>query len=263
VSATLILPGLACGVLLAAAGLALWDGFRQVPGLSRAVDVNAWLAGALLLLGALLAWQGDRSLSMLVPSPSTLLGVDSVEGPALSGIEGPAPHLILMAALAAPPPPTRTHRRRSAPWGATMRILPALALAGAGLFWIPEFIEIGAGNSSPALVGLGVVVCAGLGARALGEALSEIAGSTPHLERSFVAAYALLTLLVGGTVLVNLWQRGAVWDGTPRQSGLAGAWLAWSAAWLGPRQPPRLRAGLIAAAALLLNALAAGYPMLD
>jgi len=240
--------------LLAAAGLALWDGFRQVPGLSRAVDVNAWLAGALLLLGALLAWQGDRSLSTLVPSPSTPLGVDSVEGR--------APHLILMAALAAPPPP-RAHRRRYAPWGDTLRILPALALAGAGLFWNPEFIEMGAGNSSPALVGLGVVVCAGLGARALGEALSEIAGSTPHLERSFVAAYALLTLLVGGTVLVNLWQRGAVWDGTAGQSGLAGAWLAWSAAWLGPRQPPRLRAGLIATGALLLTALAAGYPMLE
>jgi hypothetical protein len=249
-------------VLLAAAGLALWDGFRQVPGLSRAVDSNAWLAGALLLIGTLLAWQGNRSLSGLVPSPSALLGVDAVEGPALSGIEGPAPHLILMAALAAPPLP-RTHRRRSAPWSAALRILPALALVGVGLFWTPEPVGAGAGNSSLALVELGILVCAGLGARALGQALSEMAGSTPHLEWPFAAACALLTLLVGGTTLSNLWQRGSVWDGTAGQSGLAGAWLAWSAAWWGPRQPPRLHAGLTAAVSLLLIALAAGYPMLD
>jgi hypothetical protein len=246
VSATLILPALACGVLLGAAGLALWDGFRQTPGLARAVDSNAWLAGALLSIGALLAWQGNHSLS----------------GPALSGIEGPAPHLILMAALAALPLP-RIRRRRSAPWSETIRILPALALAGVGLFWTPGPAAAGAGNSSLALVELGVLVCAGLGAGALGQALSEMAESTPHLEWPFAAAYALLTLLAGGMALVNLGQRGSVWDGTAGQSGLAGAWLAWSAAWWGPRRPNRLRAGLIAAASLLLIALAAGYPMLD
>ena len=137
------------------------------------------------------------------------------------------------------------------------------SLAGAGLFWTPEPAAAGAGNSSLALVELGVLVCAGLGARALGQALSEMADLTPHLEWPFAAAYALLTLLVGGTTLSNLWQRGSVWDGTAGQSGLAGAWLAWSAAWWGPRQPLRLRAGLIAAVSLLLIALAAGYPMLD
>lgn len=237
VSATLNLPALACGVLLGAAGLALWDGFRQTPGLARAVDSNAWLAGALLLVGALLAWQG-YSLS------------------------GPAPHLILMAALAALPLP-RIPRRRSAPWSEAIRVLPALALAGVGLFWAPGPAAAGAGNASLALVELGVLVCAGLGARALGQALSEMAGPTPHLEWPFAAAYALLTLLVGGTALSNLGQRGSVWDGTAGQSGLAGAWLAWSAAWWGPGQPPRLRAGLIGAASLLLIVLAAGYPMLD
>jgi hypothetical protein len=238
VSATLNLPALACGILLAAAGLALWDGFRQTPGLARAVDTNAWLAGALLSIGALLAWQETRSPS------------------------GPAPHLILMAALAAIPLP-RIPRRRSARWSGAIRVLPALALAGVGLFWTPGPAAAGAGSSPLALVELGVLVCAGLGARALGQALSEMADPTPHLERPFAAAYALLTLLVGGMALVNLGQRGSVWDGTAGQSGLAGAWLAWSAAWWGPRQPPRLRAGLIAAASLLLIALAAGYPMLD
>lgn len=254
VSATLIFPALACGVLLAAAGLALWDGFRHMPGLARAVDANAWLAGALLLTGALLAWQGTHSPSGLVPS--------GVEGPALSGPEGPAPHLMLLAALAALPLPG-IHRRRSAPWNGAIRVLPALALAGMGLFWTPEPAVAGAGNPSLALVQLGLVVCAGLGARALGQALSEMADPTPHIEGPFAAAYALLTLLASGTALVNLGQRGSVWDGTAGQIGLVGAWLAWSAAWWGPRKPPRLRAGLIAAVSLLLIALAAGYPMLD
>jgi hypothetical protein len=261
-SATLIFPALACGVLLAAAGLALWDGFRHMPGLARAVDVNAWLAGALLLIGVLLAWQGIRGTSGLVPSPSALLGVDSVEGPALSGTEGPAPHLMLLAALAALPLP-RIRRRRSAPWSGAIRILPALALAGVSLFWTPEPAAAGAGNPSLALVQLGLLVCAGLGAWALGQALSQMADPTPHLEGPFAAAYALLTLLVSGTALVNLGQRGSVWDGTAGQIGLAGAWLAWSAAWWGPRRPPRLRTGLIAAVSLLLIALAAGYQMLD
>jgi hypothetical protein len=237
VSATLILPALACGVLLGAAGLALWAGFRPRPGLSRAVDSSAWLAGGLLSIGALLAWQGNRGLS------------------------GPVPHLVLLAALAALPLP-RIQRRGPAAWSETLRILPALALAGASLFWTPG-PAAGADNSSRVLVELGAVVCAGLGARALGQALSEMADPAPHPEWPLAATYAVLTLLVGGTALVNLWQRGLAWDGSAGQVGLAGAWLAWSAAWWGPRQPRRLRAGLVAAAALLLIALAAGYPMLD
>jgi hypothetical protein len=253
VPATLILPALACGVLLGAAGLALWDGFRPMPGLSRAVDSSAWLAGGLLSVGALLAWQGNRDLSGPAPGPSTLLGVDSVEGP--------VPHLVLLAALAALPLP-RIQRRGPAPWSETLRILPALALAGASLFWTPE-PAAGADSSSRVLVVLGVVVCAGLGARALGQALSEMADPAPHIEWPLAATYAVLTLLMGSTALVNLWQRGLAWDGSAGQAGLAGAWLAWSAAWWGPRQPRRLRAGLVAAAALLLIALAAGYPMLD
>jgi hypothetical protein len=50
-----------------------------------------------------------------------------------------------------------------------------------------------------------------------------------------------------------------VWGGTASEGGMAGVWLAWSAAWLGPRQPPRLRAALTAVAASLLIVLAAGY----
>lgn len=141
-----------------------------------------------------------------------------------------------------------------------MLILPALALAGGGLFCSLEPVEAKAGSLSVALVKLALLICGGLGARALGEALSEItAPPSPKLgeaeggiEWPSAAAYALLTLLVGGTALVNLWQRGTMWGGSAGEGGLAGSWLAWSAAWLGPRQRPRLRAALIVVAALLL-----------
>lgn len=228
----MIFTGLACGTLLAAVGLTLWDSFRRVPGLSRAVRAIGWLAGAFLLIGALLAWPRDRSFS------------------------APAPRLILMAALAAPP---GTHRRRNAPWSNVMLILPALVLAGGGLLWSPRPVETEVGRLPVALMELALLICGGLGARALGKALSEITTSTSHVKwpalgqvEGPAAAYVLLTLLVGGTALVNLWQRGTVWGGTAGEGGLAGSWLAWGAAWLGPRQHPRLRTVLIVVAALLL-----------
>jgi hypothetical protein len=64
-----------------------------------------------------------------------------------------------------------------------------------------------------------------------------------------------LTLLVGGTALVNLWQRGTMRGGSDGEAGLAAVWLAWSTAWLSSRQRPRLRAGLIVVAASLLIVL--------
>jgi len=242
VPATVILTGLACGTLLAAAGLVLWGSPRQLPGLSRTVRVISWLAGGLLLIGAVLAWQEDYSLS------------------------APALRLTLMAALAAPP---GIHRHTRSPWGSLMLTLPALALAGASLFWTPEWTPAPTGMEVSNLLGapgkltairlLAVIICAGLGARALGEALSTIAVPALHIERPAATTYALLTLLVSGTTLSNLWQQGAVWGGIASEGGLAGAWLAWSAAWLGPRHPRRLRAALTAVAASLLIVLAAGY----
>jgi hypothetical protein len=238
---TVIFTGLACGTLLAAVGLVLWKGFQQTPGLSHAVQAVGWLAGGLLLIGAVLAWWGDHSLS------------------------APPLRLILMAAIAAPP--QIRHRRNApppspSPWGTVTLILPALVLTGIGLFWISG--STGADgtemSSTPVtLVGLATAFCGGLGARALGEALSEIAASTPQVKWPSAAAYTLLTLLAGGTALVNMWQRGSVWGEAASEGGMAVAWLAWSAAWLGPRRPPRLRAALIAVAALLLIVLAAGY----
>jgi len=232
VPATTIFTGLACGTLLTAAGLALWGIFRQVAGLSHAMRAIGWLAGALLLIGALLAWQGDHSVS------------------------APALRLILIAALAAPP---GIHRRRLSPWDNAIFILPALTLAWAGLLWASRPVASESGSPLILPMELAVVVCGGLGARVLGEALSMIADQTPHSERLTTATYALLTLLVGGTALANLWQRGTVWGGTTSEGGLAGAWLAWSATRLGPRQHPRLRAGLTVVAASLLILMALTY----
>ena len=223
--AAVICTGLAWGALLAAAGLALWDGFQQVPGTDRAVQVIRWVAGTLLAAGALLAWMGDPGLS------------------------APAPHLALMAALATPP---ASHRRLPAHWSDALRILPALTLAGASLPWIPGSVEAGTGRPLFAPATLAIAVCAGMGARALGVALSEIATPTPHVEWPSIAAYAMLTLIVGGTALMNLWQRGSAWGGTAGESGLAGAWAAWSATWIGLRQSPRLRAALTVVATALL-----------
>jgi hypothetical protein len=236
VPSSVIFTGLACGTLLAATGLALWDGLRQVPGVSHAVQVIRWVAGAFLAVGVFLAWQGDRSLS------------------------APAPRLVLMAALTAPPV---FHRRSLARWSHVWLILPALVLAGAGLVWTSASIEAGAGGSPVALVEMTVIICGGLGARALAVALSESATSTSGVEWPSAAVHALLTVVVGGMALVSLWQRGSVWDGTAGGSGLAGAWLAWTAARVGPRQSRWLRAVLTAVAAVLLAVLAAGHPILQ
>lgn len=227
-----ICTGLAWGMLFAAVGLARWDGSRPTPGLSRAVWVLGWLTGVLLLAGAMLAWWGGYHLS------------------------SPTLRLILMAALAAPLGIRHHHR---SPWGNPVRTLPALILAGVALF---QIVEPAAGNSNSPVtpVGLAVVFCGGLGAQALGEALSETIDSTSHVKWPSVATWALLTLLVSGTALVNLWQRGMIWKGAIGEGMLAGTWLAWSAAWLSPHERPRLRGALVTVAALLLFWTALRFP---
>ncbi|MDY6875532.1 MAG: hypothetical protein SWK90_04925 [Chloroflexota bacterium] len=230
--ADVVFTGLACGTLLAAAGLALWGVFQQVPGLPHTVRVVGWLAGTLLLIGALFGYQGDRN----VPAPAL--------------------RLILIAALATPP---GIRRHRLSPWGNVMLVLPALILAWAGLLQISKPITGEPGSTPVLAVELAVVVCGGLGAQALNETLSAIADQTPHSERLTTTIYVLLTLLVSGAALVNLWQQGTIWGGNTHENGLAGAWLAWSAAWIGPRQHPRLRAGVTAMAALLLILMALAY----
>ena len=216
--------------------LALWHCTRPKPRILQAVHMIRWAAGALLSAGALAWWQGNHNPC------------------------APALQLILMAALAAPPGikgRTLPHRSHA------LLILPALALAGAGLLWIGAPVEAGTCNAPMASVGLAVTVCGGLGARAASLALSEIATSAPHVEWPSTAAFALLTLVAASAALVNVWQRGTVWNGAGNGSGLAGAWLAWAAAWIGRRQPRWLRAGLTLVAAVSLIVLAAGYPIVQ
>ena len=247
----LILSGMACGALLTTAGLALWGSFRQVPRLTHAVSATRWLAGVLLLIGALfachqnghftklIAWQGNR------------------------GIPTPIARLILMAALAALPGIQRSHHRRSHR-GNLVSILPALVLVGVSLFWKPGLDGAGVETSSlpVMLMELAITTSAGLGAQALSQSLGEIISPPPHVEGpalSTSVTYALLTLLVSGVALVNLWQRGSVEGKTVYESGLAGAWLAWSAVWLIPRRSLWLQSVLMSTAASVLIILAVGW----
>lgn len=210
------LGGLASGALLTALVLAVWDGLRPVAGFRRAIQVIGWLAGTLLLSGAVLAWLDT----------GVFLG------------------LLLVAALAAP----QDLPRRSS-WINTLPLLPPLALAGGGVFWRP------AATSGGLFIALASALCAGLGARALGEGVRALAGQTPA-EWPGLVTYALLTLLAGGLALANLMQRGVFWSGRVAESGLAASWLAWSAAWFVPRERARLRAGAIVIAAVLLGVVA-------
>lgn len=245
--------GLSVGMLLAALGLALWDGFRHTAGLDRAAQVISWIAGGLLLVTLPLLW---------------------IEA---HGHYTRALHLTLMAAIAAP----SINRRQRSLWRDAIRMLPSLVLSGIGLALVTEdshrgihytglltlpvwAIEEGLIAQLPtillaepsALLGTAFLVCDGLVVRVLGEVLGTLARPDTPISRLFDLLYLLLTLLIGANALANLRQRGLAWEGNPEESGLLGAWLAWSAAWLSPRKRPRLRAGLVAVAAVLLIVLA-------
>jgi len=249
VSPPLIFTGIACGALLAAVGLALWGSPRQVPRLPHVMRAIRWLAGACLLIGTLLAWWGDLGI------PPTALSMDGS-----SGAERQLSRLILMAALAAPPGilgGRHSHSHSRSHWSHIALFLPALVLAGIGLLWAkaPPSADVTSPPVTP--VELTILLCAGLGVRALGHCLSELVDAAPQDRApSLDAAYALLTIVMGSTSLANLCQRGLVWRGTVTESGLAGAWLAWSAAWLGPRQPLWLRVLLTTAASISLTSVA-------
>jgi hypothetical protein len=262
-SALVVLVGIGNGALLAAIGLVLWGHRRRPLELTRAMVAVRWLAAALLLIGAVLAWMGE------------------------SGATTPIPQLILMAALAALP----DIHRHPANWRSTMLILPAFVLAGIGLLYVTSSAST-AVQTTIKPVALGITICGGLGTRALGQALYWAAvpasrvvpsalgpsresgtdsgeetlppspfteGEEPgvQMESASAVTYALLTLLAGGVAIVHLWRQGTVSGATASAGGLAGVWLAWSAAWLGPRRPLRLRASLIIVAASSLILLAA------
>jgi hypothetical protein len=159
--------------------------------------------------------------------------------------------VILMATLAIP---LHMESRAEGLGGRVAPYLPALTLTAAA------FVEV-VSPGQRAVTGdwmtptrFLVAVCAGLGARALGQALRVmVAGSSLALWSGSVA-YGVLTLVSGSIGLVSLWQRGVLWTGSHAvmSGGIAAAWLAWSASWLTPSRYPRVRAGLTAMAALQL-----------
>jgi hypothetical protein len=159
--------------------------------------------------------------------------------------------MILMAALAIPLE-SETHRRVH--WSRSLLYVPALVLAGTALVRIARSNGGGLNSDWVTPIRFLLAVCAGLGARTLGQALRMIAAGTGQVERPGTLTYGLLTLVSGSAALVSLWQRGTVWIGADpvMRGGVVGAWLAWSADRLALSWPPRLRAALTGIAALLL-----------
>lgn len=228
-SAAAILTGLSWGMLLAGNGLAVWDGFREMPGLSHAVRIIDWGAWALLLIAIPVGHK--------------------------TGFPEQAQNLILMATAVLG---TLLGTQRRSSWSNARGVLPAVILTGVALFWGSASVGDEAGRDAVAIpVRWGILLCGTCGAAVLSAVLGDMVDWTPRVKRVSTITYALLTLLITGVALVNLWQRGVAWAGTGGESGLLGAWLIWSAAWLGPRQRPRLRAALVVAAALSVIVLAA------
>lgn len=241
---------LACGMLLTAVGVHLWIGSRKGPDLSPVASAAAWVAAGVLLVGALLVWGGE------LPALESLVRPFDV-----SAWPGPVLPMILMAALAIPlggetglqfEAGQKAYRSRA------LAYLPALALTVAVLAQVstPTGDPLSADWVTP--LRFSIAVCAGLGARALGQALQVIAEGTCCAEWPGALTYGLLTLVSGSAALLNLWRGGMVWGGMDpvMRGGLAGAWLVWSADWLVPRRHPRLRAALTVLAALLLMVVA-------
>lgn len=220
-SFVLPLLGLSFGLLVASVGVGLWDVRRSVPGLSRAARMMRWIAAGLLFSGAVLRVVARQD------------AFDSMA------------YVALMAAIATLPLPAQSG---DVAWVPPARTFPALWLAGAVLVLAGEKSSTGGG---PAPMVLAFALCGGLAARALGGAL--VALFAVDIETwSAEATHLLLTLLAGGGLLVDLGRQGG-WLGARRvELAMVGPWLAWVAVHFFPRRWPRVRAGLLGFAALLL-----------
>jgi hypothetical protein len=226
---TISLVGIGLGTLLAAAGLVLWGRHRQVRGLGQAIRSMLWLTCGVLLLATLSVWMNGSHQHALVAK------------------------LIPVAAIAAP----IVGRRRSVQHDAAA-MLPTLLLTGAGYCLVTSPGQPEPHSFELTLVDPVLIICAGLAVRVVSEALSlQVDPATPP-SRLFDALYVLFTLLVGGNTLLTLWQQGVVGKENPTELGLVGVWLVWTGAWLSARSRPRLRAALIAGAALVLNLMVLG-----
>lgn len=237
-----ILSGLACGMLLVALGMTIWGARIPRFQLSRVRTIIRWVAGSALLIAALASGRGDVRLAALS----------------------------VMAALAVLP---LTRRPRSV-WQAAIAIL----LTGLCLAWAIGAPADCALTSSPILLA-SIAAAGGLGAQAFdrpekrekeqsSEHDDEHDGETdrPNDAPAWMAqaAFAILTVTVGGVALVDLWRWGIAWYRPAHTSGLVGTWLVWAGAWEGawegvwreawiaPRHPWQLRAALRVLALVLL-----------
>jgi hypothetical protein len=240
------------GILLVAIAVHLLNGLRERPDLSPVASIAGWAAASVLLIGALLVWGG------------TLPVLESFVPPFdLSAWHGRVLPTVLMAALAIPVGgkiDTRDDAGRAVSWTRALHYLPAFALTLALLLQVSSSTESAHDAEWVTPLRFSLAVCAGLGARGLGQALQVLAGGGSSSQWPGTLTYSLLTLVSGSAVLVNLWQQGTVWGsaGPAMQGALAGAWLVWSASGLAPGRQPHLRAVLTAVAALLLMAVAIG-----
>jgi hypothetical protein len=245
-----ILVGLACGLLFAAVGVHLWSGFWAGRDLSPLASIAAWVAAGALLMGALLVWGGR------------LPNLESFVRPFDVGAwQGPVLPMILMAALAIPFGGGTTPRAEAGQKAFRSRALvyvPALALTMLVLVQVLTPAEGALSGNWVTPLRFSLAVCAGLGGRALGQALHLIAQGPGSTEWPRELTYGLLTFVSGSAALVNLWQRGTMWGSSDPvvRGSLAGAWLVWTADRLAPRRRPRLRAVLTVMAALLLMIVA-------
>lgn len=226
-SGFVIAAGIAWGMLLAALGLSLWDGFRGVPAADRIVQIISWLTEAALLVAWILVWRSPGS--NFAP-----LALTSTAAAALSAL-------------------TDTQHPQRSPWSRVAMLLPGVALIGGALFW--SSTSVNAGNPEDSLIGSGLLLCSIFGARTLSEALGGIVDDTSGGEWPSTVTYTLLTMLTADFVMVNLWRRGMAWSGHPGELDMVAAWLAWSAARLAPQTPARLKPALTSVAALTLIAL--------
>ncbi len=223
--------GLALGLLLGGVGLTVASRFRDLGDLRPAIrTINSLATAAMLISVPLGGWKAAQ-------------------------IPEPAWRLAIVAFLATP---LIEHSDTPSSWNLALFSSPAVLVGGMALFWTMMAAPTSADGSPISLLRLLIVLCGGIGARLLGEALQTLALKAPARDWPLSAMSVALTLLAGGLGLLNLWQRGTAWHGDSIvQRGLISIWLAWLGAWMWPRRYPRIRAGLTVVAALLLISVAA------
>ena len=211
---TLVVSGLACGMILTACAAMMLARSRAVDELSRAYSMLTWMAATLLLAAAVVGWARA------------------------AGTPAVAPRLLLVAAVVAP---VSARRVRAARTGLRVQTTFAILLAGSGLVGAWVFAQTGppaitgSGHALAGLSSVAAAVAAGLGIRYGSSTIARTINLADEGAGPPGATYAMLSVVVGLSSISSLWTRGVVRLGAPAHAGLAAAFLAWSAVWLFPR----------------------------